>query len=52
MSDEFEKAKTYQSEPSDWLASKWGGFKSPAQISKIRNTGVFWASLIKAVFEK
>ncbi|KAM1263351.1 hypothetical protein ACFXTH_028365 [Malus domestica] len=23
----------------DWLASHWSGFKSPEQISRIRNTG-------------
>lgn len=37
---EFAAAKDYKPKPSDWLASHWTGFKSPAQMSRIRNTGV------------
>ncbi len=37
---DFEASKTYESKESDWLASKWKGFKSPKQQSRIRETGV------------
>jgi len=37
---EFEAAKTYQKSEDDWIASKWKGFKSPRQLSRIRETGV------------
>jgi 2-oxoglutarate dehydrogenase E1 component len=37
---DFEASKTYESKPSDWLASKWEGFKSPKHQSRIRQTGV------------
>ena len=37
---DFEDSKNYQSKESDWLASKWKGFKSPKQQSRIRETGV------------
>lgn len=33
-------AKTYTKKEDDWLSSKWEGFKSPAQMSRIRPTGV------------
>ena len=36
----MEASKTYVSKESDWLASKWKGFKSPKQQSRIRETGV------------
>jgi len=38
--NDFEASKTYESKASDWLASKWEGFKSPQQQSRIRETGV------------
>ena len=37
---DLEASKTYESKSSDWLASKWKGFKSPKQQSRIRETGV------------
>jgi len=37
---DFELSKTYEPKESDWLSSKWEGFKSPKQMSRIRSTGV------------
>ncbi|CAM9433924.1 unnamed protein product [Phaeothamnion confervicola] len=37
---DFELAKTWEVSRDDWLASKWSGFKSPRQLSRIRQTGV------------
>ena len=37
---DFEASKTYTPKESDWLSSKWEGFKSPRQMSRIRPTGV------------
>ncbi len=37
---DFEASKTYEPKHSDWLSSKWEGFKSPRQMSRIRPTGV------------
>lgn len=39
MNEQFEKAHEYKPNAKDWLASHWEGFMSPAQMSKIRNTG-------------
>lgn len=36
----FDAAKDYKPQKKDWLASHWHGFMSPAQLSRIRNTGV------------
>jgi len=33
-------SKTYVPKTEDWLSSKWSGFKSPKQMSRIRDTGV------------
>jgi 2-oxoglutarate dehydrogenase E1 component len=33
-------AKTYRKKEDDWLSSKWKGFKSPSQMSRIRQTGI------------
>jgi len=33
-------SKDYQVKQTDWLSSKWSGFKSPRQQSRIRPTGV------------
>lgn len=35
-----EESKVYAPKSSDWLESVWKGFKSPAQRSRIKNTGV------------
>jgi len=40
LAREFEAGKTYVPKKGDWLADKWSGFMSPAQKSRIRNTGV------------
>lgn len=40
LDTEFEGAKSYVPSKKDWLASHWEGFMSPAQMSRIRNTGV------------
>mmetsp|Transcript_27481 Transcript_27481/g.77723 ORF Transcript_27481/g.77723 Transcript_27481/m.77723 type:complete len:863 (-) Transcript_27481:37-2625(-) len=45
---EFEASKSYQPQPGEWLSEKWSGFLSPAQKSRIRNTGVP-AELLKEV---
>lgn len=37
--DDWEKAKTWVTPPYDWLSSKWQGFLSPRQLSRIRPTG-------------
>ena len=37
---DFEASKTYEKKETDWLSSKWAGFKSPKQQSRIRRTGV------------
>lgn len=36
---DFEAAKTWETPPNDWLSSKWSGFLSPRQRSRIRETG-------------
>ncbi|KAJ8760315.1 hypothetical protein K2173_011868 [Erythroxylum novogranatense] len=40
LNEEFVKSKDYIPQKKDWLASHWSGFKSPEQLSRIRNTGV------------
>lgn len=37
---DFEASKTYVKKETDWLSSKWDGFKGPSQLSRIRPTGV------------
>lgn len=37
---DLEASKTYVAKPTDWLSSKWSGFKSPKQLSRIRPTGI------------
>lgn len=36
----FEAGKTYIHRPSDWLESRWKDFKGPAQLARIKPTGV------------
>jgi 2-oxoglutarate dehydrogenase E1 component len=36
----LEASKSYKPCTSDWLSSKWSGFKSPKQLSRVRSTGV------------
>lgn len=40
LNEEFDNAKNYVPKARDWLSSHWAGFKSPDQLSRIRNTGV------------
>eukprot|EP01041_Mallomonas_annulata_P010258 gene10258-21403_t len=40
LEKEFEASKTWVTQPSDWLSSKWKGFLSPKNLSRIRETGV------------
>ncbi|CAG7861840.1 unnamed protein product [Brassica rapa] len=40
LSEEFVASKDYLSKKRDWLSTNWAGFKSPEQISRVRNTGV------------
>ncbi len=39
MESEFVAAKDWITPPGDWLSSKWSGFLSPRQRSRIRETG-------------
>ena len=38
--NDFEASKTYEKKETDWLSSKWAGFKGLGQLSRIRPTGV------------
>lgn len=40
LNEEFNSSKDYVPKTRDWLAAFWSGFKSPEQLSRIRNTGV------------
>ncbi|KAF8071292.1 ogdh [Scenedesmus sp. PABB004] len=40
LNTEYEAGRSYRPSAKDWLASHWQGFMSPAQLSRIRNTGV------------
>lgn len=39
LEKDFEAAKTWVTPKNDWLSSKWAGFLSPNQLSRIRQTG-------------
>ena len=39
LNEEFLASKDYVPKRRDWLSAYWTGFKSPEQISRIRNTG-------------
>ena len=39
LEKEYIAAKTWETPKSDWLSSKWSGFLSPRQQSRIRDTG-------------
>lgn len=39
LNEEYEKSKENIVRRRDWLGAYWSGFKSPEQISRIRNTG-------------
>lgn len=40
LESEFEASKSWETQKSDWLSSRWSGFLSPRQQSRIRETGV------------
>ncbi|WCJ19551.1 2-oxoglutarate dehydrogenase mitochondrial [Euphorbia peplus] len=40
LNEEYSNSKDYTPKTRDWLSSHWSGFKSPQQLSRIRNTGV------------
>ncbi|CAL5404550.1 unnamed protein product [Camellia sinensis] len=40
LNEEFLASKDYVPKRRDWLSAYWLGFKSPEQISRVRNTGV------------
>lgn len=40
LESEFAAAKDWVTPPSDWLSSKWSGFLSPRQRSRVRETGL------------
>ncbi|PHT54347.1 2-oxoglutarate dehydrogenase, mitochondrial [Capsicum baccatum] len=40
LNEEFVASKDYVPQKRDWLSAFWSGFKSPAQLSRVRNTGV------------
>ncbi|KAL1535125.1 oxoglutarate dehydrogenase (succinyl-transferring) [Salvia divinorum] len=40
LNEEFISSKDYVPQRRDWLSAYWTGFKSPEQLSRIRNTGV------------
>ncbi|CAA6654909.1 unnamed protein product [Spirodela intermedia] len=40
LNEEFNNSKDNIPNRRDWLSAYWAGFKSPEQISRIRNTGV------------
>lgn len=41
LNEEFDASKDYVPQRRDWLSAYWLGFKSPEQLSRIRNTGYF-----------
>jgi 2-oxoglutarate dehydrogenase E1 component len=48
LNEEFLASKDYVPKKRDWLSSHWFGFKSPEQLSRIRNTGyVVFLFLVK-----
>mmetsp|Transcript_8973 Transcript_8973/g.15204 ORF Transcript_8973/g.15204 Transcript_8973/m.15204 type:complete len:1007 (-) Transcript_8973:232-3252(-) len=41
IEEEYKASKTFPNpKDSDWLTTKWAGFKSPRQLSRIQSTGV------------
>jgi 2-oxoglutarate dehydrogenase complex dehydrogenase (E1) component-like enzyme len=39
LNEEFQASKDYIQKRRDWLSAYWLGFKSPEQLSRVRNTG-------------
>lgn len=42
LNDEFLASKDYIPQKRDWLSAFWTGFKSPEQLSRLRNTGYLY----------
>nr|GMC63766.1 2-oxoglutarate dehydrogenase, mitochondrial-like [Ipomoea batatas] len=40
LNEEFIASKDHATKKRDWLSAFWSGFKSPEQLSRVRNTGV------------
>ncbi|KAL9231630.1 hypothetical protein vseg_006832 [Gypsophila vaccaria] len=40
LNEEYEASKNHLTNKREWLSAYWLGFKSPEQLSRIRNTGV------------
>ncbi|XP_072960936.1 uncharacterized protein [Typha angustifolia] len=40
LNEEYGSSKDYIPKRRDWLSAYWAGFKSPEQLSRVRNTGV------------
>ncbi|CAN0525298.1 unnamed protein product, partial [Laminaria digitata] len=38
--DDRQASKSWEPAGDEWLSSKWSGFKSPKQLSRVRTTGV------------
>ena len=51
LNEEFLASKDYVPKRRDWLSSHWSGFKSPEQLSRIRNTGYACVSIFCQVVE-
>lgn len=51
LQEEFDNSKDYVPSTRDWLSAFWSGFKSPEQLSRIRNTGVK-PEILKSVGEQ
>lgn len=47
LNEAFEQSKSWEPKERDWLSSHWDGYKSEAQRSIIRNTGVDMGTLRK-----
>lgn len=39
LNEEYMASKDYVPKRRDWLSAFWAGYKSPEQISRVRNTG-------------
>lgn len=39
LNEEYTASKDYVPKRRDWLSAFWTGYKSPEQISRVRNTG-------------
>ena len=50
LNEEFVNSKDYVQQRRDWLSTNWEGFKSPEQLSRIRNTGLAHIFLVLFLF--